>query len=230
MSRDKEPVRPATVVSEKTDDAKPNTTGRRREVTIRLPSGTFTKEIEAAPYGNGRLTWTYEDDRVLGLIEGSIMGFEFELATEAEYSLSSSGTIYGLITSVRLNHLKIPDGETFEEIKPFAGLWTAIEPLVNEVMIDLPFSYQFRIHGDRLIISNYRILLAVPNPLGKLGGLAMANGNNGGDQLAVLAYFQAIGTAIEGTYTSPDAKDRPVQKQRPLFLKPGGGRDTKSSK
>jgi tripartite-type tricarboxylate transporter receptor subunit TctC len=38
------------------------------------------------------VTWTYEEERVLGRIEGSVMGVEFELATEAEYSLSSNGT------------------------------------------------------------------------------------------------------------------------------------------
>src|SRR5262249_12045296 len=158
----------------KPDEARPGV-GRRREAIIRLPAGTFTKEVEAAPYGSGRLTWTYDEERVLGLIEGSVMGFEFELATEAEYALSSNGTIYGLLTSVRLNHLRLPEGGEFEGLKPFVGWWSAAEPLVNEVLTDLPFSYQFRVQGDRLIISNFRILLAGPNPLGKLGGLLAKN-------------------------------------------------------
>ena len=85
--------------------------GRRREAVIRLPVGTFVKDVEAAPYGSGRVTWTYEDDRVLGVIEASVMGVEVELATEAEYSLSSNGTIYGLLTGVKLNHLRLPAGE-----------------------------------------------------------------------------------------------------------------------
>src|SRR5262249_4555240 len=103
----------------KADEPRPGTIGRRREAVIRLPSGTCTKEVEAAAYGSGRLTWTYEEERVLGLIEGSVMGFEFELSTEAEYSLSSNGTIYGLITSVHLNRLRVPDGEEYAELKPF---------------------------------------------------------------------------------------------------------------
>ena len=60
------------------------------------------------------------------------MGGEIELATEAEYALSSNGTIYGLVTSVRLNHLRLPDNEELGELKQFAGFWTAVEPLVNE--------------------------------------------------------------------------------------------------
>ena len=64
-------------------------------------------------------------------------------------------------------------------------------------MLDLPFSYRFRLQGDRLIISNFRILLAGPNPLGKLGGLVA-----GKNELAPLAYFQALSTALEGTYTA----------------------------
>jgi RNA polymerase sigma factor (sigma-70 family) len=202
----------------KADESKPPVPGRRREAVIRLPVGTFVKEVDVAPYGSGRLTWTYEDDRVLGLVEGSVMGVEFELATEAEFSLSSTGTIYGLVTSVRLNHLRLPD--EFAELKPFAGLWPAIEPLVNDVLLDLPFSYQFRVQGDRLIITNYRILLAGPNPLGKVGGILATNG--GEEMFGILAYFQAVGTAIEGTYLSADAKEKPVPVDRPRFRKPGG--------
>ena len=200
------------------DQTQPAATGRRREAIIRLPLGTFVKEVDAAPYGHGRLTWTYEEDRVQGLIEGSVMGGEFELATEAEISLSSNGTVYGLITGVRLNHLRLPDGEDFAKLKPFAGLWSAVEPLVNEVLMDLPFSYQFRVQGDRLIISNCRVLLAGPNPLGKLGGLTT------GDQvLAALTYFQALGTAVEGTYTAADARQKPAPKKLPMLKSRGQG-------
>jgi RNA polymerase sigma factor (sigma-70 family) len=202
----------------KADESKPPVPGRRREAVIRLPVGTFVKEVDVAPYGSGRLTWTYEEDRVVGLVEGSVMGVEFELATEAEFSLSSSGTIYGLVTSVRLNHVHLPD--QFAELKPFAGLWPAVEPLINDVMLDLPFSYQFRVQGDRLIITNYRILLAGPNPLGKVGGMMAKDG--AGEAFGILAYFQALGTAIEGTYVSADAKEKPVPVERPRFRKPGG--------
>jgi RNA polymerase sigma factor (sigma-70 family) len=214
----------------KADDAKPGTPGRRHEVVIQLPSGTFVKEVEAAPYGSGRLTWTYEEDRVLGLIEASVMGVEVELATEAEYSLSSNGTIYGLLTSVRLNHVRLPDGEPFAQIKPFIGLWPAVEPIVSEVLTDLPFSYRFRVQGDRLIISNFRILLAGPNPLGKLGGMAAAGGGSGNEAFAALAAFQALGTALEGTYTSPDSKEKPAPGKRPLFMKPRSPGDAKAVK
>ncbi len=203
------------------DDARPAAPGRRRETVIRLPVGSFVKEIDGGAYGSGRITWTYEEERVVGLVEGSVMGFEFELGTEAEYALSSNGTIYGLLTGVRVNHLKVPEGkEEFAELKPFAGLWSVVEPLVNEVLVDLPFSYKFRVQGDRLVISNFRILLAGPNPLGKVGGLLAHDAH---EMLAPLAYFQALGTALEGTYTAPDGKEQPapVNKRR-LFLKPGG--------
>jgi RNA polymerase sigma factor (sigma-70 family) len=212
----------------KPDDARPGVPGRRREAVIQLPVGTFVKEVEAAPYGSGRLTWTYEEERVLGLIEASVMGVEVELATEAEYALSSNGTIYGLLTSVRLNHVRLPDGEPFAQVKPFVGLWPAVEPLVSEVLTDLPFSYRFRVQGDRLIISNFRILLAGPNPLGKLGGMAAAGGGSGNEAFAALAAFQALGTALEGTYTSPDSKEKPAPGKRPLFMKPRNAGDAKA--
>jgi RNA polymerase sigma factor (sigma-70 family) len=203
----------------KVDDAKPGSIGRRREAVIRLPVGAFVKEVDAAPHGSGRLTWTYEDERVLGHLEGTALGGEIDLSIEAEYSLSSSGTIYGLITAFRLNHLKLPDGDQFAELKPYLGLWSAVEPLVNDVMIDLPFSYQFRMQGDRLVISNFRMLLAGPNPFGKLGGIL---GNNNQEPLVVLAYFQALGTAIEGTYTAVDPKEKQPPAKRPLFQKSRG--------
>ena len=78
---------------------------------------------------------------------------------------------------------------------------------------DLPFSYQFRVQGDRLVISNFRMLLAGPNPLGKLGGLAAKDGG-----LAALSYFQALGTAVEGTYTAGEAREKPAPMKRPRGL------------
>ena len=87
-------AKPASETKEprRADEIRPTATGRRREAVIRLPLGTFVKEVDAAPYGHGRLTWIYEEDRVLGLVEGFVLGGEFELATEAEISLSSTGT------------------------------------------------------------------------------------------------------------------------------------------
>jgi hypothetical protein len=206
----------------KSDDARPSVPSRRREAVIRLPVGTFIKEVEAQPYGSGRLTWNYEEDRVQGHIEASVMGGEADISIETEHALSSSGTIYGLVTAFRLNHIKLPDGEQFAELKPYLGLWPAIEPLVNEVMLDLPFSYQFRMQGDRLIITNFRILLAGPNPLGKLGGLGLGAGGGNNEVFAALAAFQALGTALEGTYLAADAKDKPTPIKRPPFQKPFG--------
>lgn len=209
----------------KVDEARPAAPARRREAVIRLPLGAFTKEVDAAPYGSGRLTWTYEEDRVLGVIEANVMGGEVELATEAEISLSSNGTIYGLITSVRLNHFRLPDsGELAEglaEFKPFTGLYPLIEPLINETLMDVSFSYQFRIKGDHLVLSNFRILLAGPNPLGKLGGLAL------GEVGIISSGFQALGVALEGTYTRADAAEKTPPKKRPRFPKSTGRRSEK---
>jgi hypothetical protein len=204
----------------KADDQRPGPTGRRREAVIRLPAGAYVKEVDVAPYGSGRLTWTYEDERVLGTIEASVMGGQIELATEAEYSLSSSGTIYGLITSVQLNRVRLPEigefAEGFAELKPFIGLWPVVEPLVNDLLVDLPFSYQFRVQGDRLVISNYRILLSGPNPLGKVGGIAL------GEAGIMVAACQALGTAFEGTYTAVDAREKATPNNRPILPRSGG--------
>ncbi len=204
----------------KADDSRQGPLARRREAVIRVPNGSFVKEVDAQPHGSGRVTWTYEEERVLGRIEGSVMGVEFELATEAEYSLSSNGTIYGVLTSVRLDHLRLPDIQEFEKIKPFVGLWTVVEPVITEMATDLPFSYRFRVQGDRLIITNFRMLLAGPNPLGKLGGV-LADGHNK-EGLAFLAYFQALGTAVEGTYALDDGKEQSAPAKRPLYMKPRG--------
>lgn len=191
----------------------------RREAVIRMPVGTFVKEVEVQPYGSGRITWTYENDRVRGQIALSGMGAEVELATEAEISMASNGTIYGIVTGFKVTHVKLP-AEMRGEL---AGIdvgkaWPLVEPLVNDVMTDLPFSYSFRLVGDRLTILNYRILLAGPNPLGKLGGLAAGQGN---EAFAAIAYFQAIGTAIEGSYTVVDADhEKEAPKKRPVISKP----------
>jgi RNA polymerase sigma factor (sigma-70 family) len=193
----------------KPEVARPKASARRTEAVIRLPSGKFIKEIETEPYGGGRVTWNYEDDRVFGLIEGSVMGFEFALTTEAEISLSSTGTVYGVLTGVHLLKVKVPQGEEYAELKPLLGLWPVIEPLVNEVCVDLPFSYHCRVQDDRIVISNFRILLSGPNPLGKLGGLLAAKDDQTLAGMAyALAYFQALGTALEGTYKAGEPTEK----------------------
>ncbi len=199
--------------------------GRRREAVIKVPVGTFVKDMDVGGYGSGRLTWTFEEDKVFGIIEANVMGVEVELRTEAEFSMSSTGTIYGIVTRVELTHLKVGGGALgmLGEVGEYAKLVKLAEPLLVEVMTDLPFSYQFRVSGNKLTILNYRTLLAGPNPLGKLGGVI------GGDKsLAALSYFQAIGIAIEGNYTADGAENRDKAKSKPIIRKSAGAnnRDT----
>src|SRR5262245_33590176 len=208
----------------KADDARPGVPGRRREAVIRLPVGTYVKEVDVPPYGSGRVTWTYEEDRVLGIVEGSVMGVEFEFHTEAEFSLSSNGTIYGILTGGKIVHLKFsPDGE-LGDYAEYAAFWPLFEPMIAEMLTDLPFSYQFRVQGDRLVISNFRALLAGPNPLGKVGGLMAAGG---GDPAVLLSYFQALALVMDGTYTAGDAKEIEQPKRRAPFYKPHSTPPTK---
>lgn len=209
----------------KPDEGKP-AAGRRREAVIKLPTGTFVKEVEVAPYGTGRLSWTFEDERILGKIEASIpvMGVDLELQTEAEYSLSSNGTIYGVVTGVKVVTLKVNDailgqadkGEA-EEFKMILGMVKLAEPLIAEMFTDLPFSYQFRLSGDRLVILNYRTLLAGPNPLMKVAPLLDGAGDTLGGIAEATMYFQMLSTAMEGTYTASDGEEEP--KKKPLTTK-----------
>jgi hypothetical protein len=218
---------PAAPKPAKPDETKP-ATGRRKEAVIKLPVGTFVKEVEVAPYGSGRLSWTFEEEKVLGKIEASIpmMGVDFELHTEAEYSLSSNGTLYGVVTGVKLASLKVnesllvgADKGAAEQFKMIFGLVKAAEPLIAEMFTDLPFSYQFRLTGDRLVILNYRTLLAGPNPLMKLTPLIGSAALFGGFAESA-AYFQPLAVAIEGTYTATDGDEEAKKK-------PAAGKKTK---
>src|SRR5262249_41270970 len=127
---------------------------RRREAVIKVPVGTFVKDMDAGMYGSGRLAWTFDEEKGYGTIEAHRMGVEVELRTEAEFSMSSHGTIYGIVTRVELTHLKIPAGSPLGEIGEYVKLVKLAEPLINEMLTDLPFSYQFRISGDKLTILN----------------------------------------------------------------------------
>ncbi len=214
---DAAPAKPA-----KPDDGKP-AAGRRKEAVIKLPVGTFVKEVEVEPYGSGRLSWTFEDEKILGKIEVSLpsLGVDAEVETEAEYSLSSSGTIYGVVTTVKVVSLKPnltllgADKDSADELKAYLGMVKAAEPLIAEMFTDLPFSYQFRLVGDRLVILNYRTLLAGPNPLMKVAPLIGDAGGLGellGGFAEAGVYFQMFGTAMEGTYTAADPDAEPKKK------------------
>ena len=224
-SRDREAPPPAATAKEQAanaEPARPGVPGRRREAIIRLPVGTYVKEVDVPPYGSGRIAWTYEEDRVLGVIEGSVMGVEFEFNTEAEFALSTNGTIYGILTGGKIAHLKFPAQGELGELALYGAMWPLFEPVVSEMLTDLPFSYQFRVQGDRLVISNFRALLAGPNPLGKLGGIIAAEGGGHKELFGVLAYFQALSLAMEGTYTAGDVREKEQPKRKPQFYKPRG--------
>lgn len=199
----------------KADDAKPDPTQRRREAVIRMPAGTFVKDVEVAPYGTGRISWSYEDEKVHGLIEGNVMGVEFEIETDSEISLSSNGTIYGLVNSVKVKHLKF--GGELAQAAEYAKFLPLVEPLINELFTDLPFSYQFRVKGDRLTILSFRALMSGPNPLMKLAPLGLGDL---GEAAAIALYLQAFGTAMEGTYVSAEGTEKTELKRRPVFRKP----------
>ena len=185
---------------------------RRREAVIRLPQGTFTKEFEVEPYGAARITWNFDEDQVFGQIEAMVLGIEVQMETVAEISLSRNGTLYGIVTQLKIKNIRVngtmmPDMKEFQQ---FVHFWPVVEPLLNEWVTDLPFSYQFRINGNQLSIHNYRILLAGPNPLGKVGGIVSDMDEIG----AVLMYFQAIGVAMEGNYTRTDRDAVPQPEPR----------------
>ena len=122
------------------------------------------------------------------------------------------------MTGIELVHVKIGAGGELGDVGMYAKFAKLAEPLINETLTDLPFSYQFRVSGDKLTILNYRTLLAGPNPLGKLGGV-LGGGDNG---LGALSYFQAISMAVEGTYTAGEVEPRDKPKAKPIIRKPMG--------
>jgi RNA polymerase sigma factor (sigma-70 family) len=201
----------------------PPVPGGRREAVIRMPVGTFVKEVEIAPYGSGRITFTYEADRVHARYELAVMGGELEFTTDAEVSMASTGTVYGVLTGFKVTRVKLPSEMKAAELSgiDIVKAWPLVEPIVNDVMTDLPFSYAVRMKGDALTISQFRVLLAGPNPFGKLGGYAAAaSKDKNNEAFAVLSYFQVIGTVVEGTYTSAEAEAEAPKKPRPGAVKP----------
>lgn len=193
--------------------------GRRREAVIKVPQGSFGKEIDVPfPGLNGtvRVGWTYEDERVSGSILVNCLGGELELAIEGEYSMSSHGVIYGVITSAKVLHFKMPqlNNNNNDELARIMLYWPLVEPMISEILTDMPFSYQCRILSDKLVISNFRMLLSGPNPFGKFGALNLSEKDVG----LMLTILQIPSMLFEGTYSSiaTDGKDKPSLPKRTL--------------
>lgn len=158
-----------------------------------LPLGVFTKKMQAGEYGSVSLTWDYrQDGTVHGLIQFTGLGIEFELKTVAEISVSSHGTIYGIITSAKAEKLRFPqDVQEQDTLFAFIGVG---EGLMNEVMLDMPFSYQYRIVDDQLILHNFRMFVIGNKPFTTYMSLLQ------GDYSEMGIYLQFAGSVIEGTY------------------------------
>lgn len=187
----------------------PPAVGRRQEAVLAMPRGTFVKAFAVEPFCKGRLVWTYEDDHVSGTIEceSGMAGFSAELAVESEVAMSSSGVVFGVITAVRLSDFKLNPqflaaaAEGFP-IKVGPEIYPLVEPIVNELLIDMPFSYHCRVRGDRMTISQARI-----GPSGPLAKYAMVVAPG------VAGPIQAPALALEGTYTRVAEKEAPAPKK-----------------
>jgi hypothetical protein len=203
-----EPAPPAPVVA-------PPASGRRQEAVLAMPRGTFAKVFAVEPFCKGRLVWTYEDDRVSGTIEceSEMAGASAELAIESEVALSSSGVVFGVITAVRLTELKINPqmlagmAESLP-VKVGPQIYPLVEPIVNDLLIDMPFSYHCRVRGDRMTISQARI-----GPSGPMAKYAMVVAPH------IAGPIQAPALALEGTYTRVAEKEGPApQKSTPSLV------------
>jgi hypothetical protein len=189
---------------------------RRREAVLAMPRGTFAKAFAVDPFVKGRLVWTYEDDRVSGTIElaSEMGGAEAELAIESEVAMSSSGVVFGVITAVRLTELKINPQMLASvseglPIKIGPQVYPLVEPIINDLLVDLPFSYQCRVHGDRMTISNARI-----GPSGPANKYLMVAGPQ------IVGLLQAPALALEGTYTRGAEKEAPAKNPAPPAHRP----------
>lgn len=203
MGEGTRPLPPAAAAPE------PPPAGRRQEAVLAMPRGTFVKAFAVEPFCKGRLVWTYEDDRVTGTIEAesAMAGTSAELAVESEVALSSSGVVFGVITAVRLTELKVNPqflaaaAEHFP-LKVGPEFYPLIEPIVNELLVDMPFSYHCRVRGDRMTISQARI-----GPSGPLAKYAMVVAPG------VAGPIQAPALALEGTYTRLAEKEVPAPRK-----------------
>jgi len=203
--------RPAPPMAVSSDSPPPATpaTGRRQEAVLAMPRGTFVKAFAVEPFCKGRLVWNYEDDHVTGTIEceSAMAGASAELAVESEIAMSSSGVVFGVITAVRLTDFKLNPqllaaaSEGFP-LKVGPEIYPLIEPIVNELLIDMPFSYHCRVRGDRMTISHARI-----GPSGPLAKYAMVVAPG------VAGPIQAPALALEGTYTRLAEKEAPAPKK-----------------
>ena len=182
---------------------------RRRQAVLTLPRGTYVKAFEVEPFCKGRLIWNYEDDQVQGTIEleSEMAGVSAELAIESEIAMSSSGVVFGVITGVKLTDLKVNPqmlaavAEKFP-LKVGPKFYPLIEPLVNEALVDTPFSYQCRVRGDRMTISHVHI-----GPCGPLVKYTLGVAPQ-------MAMVQAPAVALEGTYQRVTERT-PLQPKRP---------------
>ena len=192
-----------------------NAPSRRRQAVLSLPRGTYVKAFEVEPYCQGRIVWAYlDEDQVHGTIqlESELLGVSAELAIDSEIALSSSGVVFGVITGVRLNHVKMNPqalANWMERMPLKVGpkLFPLIEPLVNEALIDTPFSYQCRVREDRLTISHLHI-----GPCGPVMKYVI-----GREPRAAL--IQAPALAVEGTYQRCK-ENEPLPGKRPTAASP----------
>jgi hypothetical protein len=187
---------------------------RRRHANIVLPQGTFVKTFEVEPFVKGRLVWNYHGDQVSGIVEveSTMAGISATVAIDSEIALSSNGVVFGVITGVQITELKINQqllAAYSKELPITIGpkSYALIEPIINDLLIDTPFSYQCRMHGNRLTISHCHIGLSGPAAKYAMGVAPYQ-----------VSMIQAPAVALEGNYTLMPKKE--AEQQKPFDVAP----------
>lgn len=154
--------------------------GPGKELVVRRPSGSYTREVQ--PYGRGTITFT--EDRLHVHATVTVEKFTVTFTADADYTLNRESLVYGVITGADMS--APGGGEAAVAFAPLASLAT-----------DLPFAFRIRVEDDAITIKDIKA-----GPIGSpLLMEALTKGDDGKE-------LTAIASMVCGKYKADPNPDR----------------------
>lgn len=141
--------------------------GAGKPLVVRRPAGSFTREV--APYGRGTLTFT--ENRLHVHATFNLDDLVFSVVADADYSINTESTVYGVITGVDL--VNVAGGKEAAAAAEL-GVYAA-------AVTDTPFAFRIRVEDDAITVKDIK--------LGPLGSrvFELFDGGKGNEDLLVIA-------------------------------------------
>ncbi|MEZ6142345.1 MAG: BON domain-containing protein [Zavarzinella sp.] len=153
------PTTPIQVVPRtNTEKPSPRPEMQALEPRPKMPTGKWIKRFDFKDYGEIKIILENREEDFSANLFVDVGGAYVEIRLTGEYSITRQSVVHGVITSGEIVSIQLPPIPEIAALNDFTELWKLADPMLNDLMLDLPFSYHWRKVDGKYIISDMKVL------------------------------------------------------------------------